>query len=77
MIDWIKYDKHDRSIESHVPHLVTDGLNTRIAFRANSPDGYVWFREQPRSPIAEILGLNVTHYAHINLPGEDKADVTT
>lgn len=74
MIQWIKYDRHDRSIQSHVPHLVTDGTNTRIAFRAASPDGYMWFKEQPRSPIDEKIGLEVTHWSPINLPGEDKAD---
>lgn len=71
MINWIPYDRHDKSIPSHVPHLVTDGETVRISWRAHSMNGYVWFREMPRSPIDERLSFIVTHWAPINLPGEE------
>ncbi|MNC08782.1 hypothetical protein D3C75_563840 [compost metagenome] len=67
MIPWIKYDKYSREIESHVPHLVTDGKRIELACHAKliGKDGYGWHIDAGR-----IFG--VTHYAHINLPiGED------
>lgn len=72
MIDWQKYDPTDRSIESHVPHLVTDGINVRVGFHASTPNGYKWFRENPKSPIDELLRMPVTHFAPINLPREEE-----
>ncbi|GIP55937.1 hypothetical protein [Paenibacillus vini] len=67
MIPWQKYDPTDRSIESHVPHLVTDGKQALIAVHAKrlDGDGYGWRRQGGYS------FNGVTHWAPINLPGEE------
>lgn len=64
MIEWIKYDRNSREIESHVNHLITDGRNVWIAEHAKyvNGDGYGWHEDR------EPLNLPVTHWAKINLP---------
>jgi hypothetical protein len=66
MIEWIKYDRNSREIESHKNHLITDGLNIWVAQHAKyvSRDGYGWHEGKER------LSLPVTHWAKINLPPE-------
>jgi len=68
MIEWIKYDKYSRNIESHVEHLVTDGNRVLIAIHAKmlDADGYGWFISGGYS------FKQVTHWAKINLPGKRK-----
>lgn len=68
MIEWIKYDRNSREIESHVNYLITDGLNIWLAQHAKliNNSGYGWHGDDRCA-----LNLPVTHYAHINLPGED------
>lgn len=67
MIEWIKYDLTDRRIESHVPHLVTDGKQAVIAVHIKrlDVDGYGLHRQGGYS----VNG--VTHWSPINLPGEE------
>ncbi|MBY0205279.1 hypothetical protein [Paenibacillus cucumis (ex Kampfer et al. 2016)] len=67
MIEWRKYDPTDRSIESHVPHLVTDGERVMVAVHAKrlEGDGYSWHRR------GGYLVKDITHWVPINLPGED------
>ncbi|KYG95712.1 hypothetical protein AZE31_18200 [Paenibacillus polymyxa] len=63
--EWIKYDPTDRSIESHVDHLViTSSGGCSVAQHAKSlvSDGYVWYG------IGGYRINNVTHYAAIKLP---------
>lgn len=65
MILWTKYDPKDRSIESHVDHLViTSSGGCSIAQHAKSlvSDGYVW------CGIGGYRINNVTHYSRINTP---------
>lgn len=66
MINWIPYDRNSRAIESHVPHLVTDGKRIGIAFHAKLINtlGYGWHIDGGRLS-------DVTHFALINLPGDD------
>ncbi|OMF00269.1 hypothetical protein BK124_11460 [Paenibacillus amylolyticus] len=69
-IPWCKYDPTDRSIPSHVPHLITDGSNRWIGFHAkriNTPE-YTWFDDE-----REPMNLPITHWAPINLPREEEA----
>lgn len=70
MINWIPYDPHSRSIESHRPHLVTDGKQAVIAVHAKrlDGDGYGWHRQGGYS----VNG--VTHWSPINLPGEETTE---
>lgn len=67
MIEWTKYDSTSREIESHVNHLITDGLNIWVAQHAKClyRDGYGWHEGR------ELLHLPITHWAKINLPKED------
>lgn len=70
MIPWRKYDPTDRSIESHVQHLITDGRTTWTAYhvkRIGSSD-YRWYDDDN-----ELMYVPVTHWSPINLPGEDEA----
>ena len=71
MIEWIEYDPTDRSIESHVNHLITNGKAVQVAQHAKivGRAGYAWFVGQQR------LAEQVTHWAKINLPGEVSRDV--
>ena len=64
MIEWIKYDRSSREIESHKDHLITDGLNIWFGQHAKylNSIGYGWHND--RTP----LYLPVTHWAKINLP---------
>lgn len=68
MINWIKYDRTDRSIVSHVDHLITDGLNIWIAQHAKliNGNGYGW-HDEDRDP----MNVPVSHWSPINLPGEE------
>lgn len=63
MIEWRKYERNDRSIPSHVDHIVTNGHRTLIAQHASVPGAgkYSWM-------INESLISWVTHWAPINLP---------
>ncbi|CAJ1315943.1 hypothetical protein [Paenibacillus nuruki] len=63
-IPWIKYDSTDRSIESHVNHIVSDGNTTLIAQHAVFNGKYYWH-------INESLISWVKYYAVINLPVEE------
>ncbi|GIP10418.1 hypothetical protein J1TS5_25880 [Paenibacillus macerans] len=73
MISWQKYNKYDRGIKSHIKMLVTDGEDTYFAYHAKRIFGegytwYTWFNADPYSGDGAELGINVTHYAEINLP---------
>lgn len=73
MIEWRKYDKNDRNIEIYVPHLVTDGREIMMAAHVyrGSGNGYDWhlyFEEEGTGWVSLV-----THYAPINLPGEEEA----
>lgn len=63
MIEWIEYDKNSREIESHVDHLVTNGIIVVAAQHVHlgSGYGYGW---KCHSIVLEW----VTHWAKINLP---------
>ncbi|TCZ76161.1 hypothetical protein E0485_15090 [Paenibacillus albiflavus] len=65
MIEWIKYDRHSREIESHVNHLVTNGQVVLIAQHMHLGPNlcYGWKCNE------SLLGW-VTHWAKINLPVE-------
>jgi len=65
-IPWKKYDPTNRSIESHVDHIVTNGHRVLIAQHASVPGTrrYSWM-------INNALIDWVTHYAPINLPVEE------
>lgn len=64
MIEWKKYDKYDRGIESHVTRLITDGRTVWTGFHASHQSyGYTWFGDD-----REPLLLPITHWAIINLP---------
>lgn len=67
MIPWRKYDPTDRSIPSHVPHLITDGSNTWIGYHAKvvNRSEYRWYDDN------DPMCLPITHWAPINLPGEE------
>ncbi|MEI2284999.1 hypothetical protein [Paenibacillus polysaccharolyticus] len=70
MIEWRKYDPTDRSIASHVKHLVyTMGGDTVLAIHAKKlrDGGYEWNRA------GGYTVRYVTHWAPINLPGEEEA----
>jgi hypothetical protein len=43
-IEWIKYDRNSRSIESHVNHVISDGRSVRVAQHAKNlkSEGYGW-----------------------------------
>ncbi len=73
MIEWRKYDPTDRSIESHVPHLVTNGTEIIRAFHANNlGHGYAWYKCQRDTGYDQLIDMPVvTHWAPINLPGEE------
>ncbi|OME55139.1 hypothetical protein BSK61_13815 [Paenibacillus odorifer] len=69
MMEWVKYDRHDRSIVSHTDTLVTDSrrvvLVARHAAKAHPDGGYGWH-------INDTPLTWVTHWAKIVLPeGED------
>lgn len=68
-IPWRKYEPTDRSIESHVKHLVTNGNSPMLAIHAKKlqGEGYEWSRA------GGYTVRNVTHWAPINLPGEEEA----
>lgn len=68
-IPWKDYDPTDRSIVSHVDHLVTNGHRTLIAQHASIPgtSKYSWM-------INNVLIAWVTHYAEINLPDDKEAE---
>ncbi|MCM3208508.1 hypothetical protein [Paenibacillus illinoisensis] len=74
MIEWRKYRKNDRSIKSHVPHLITNGIGTEIAFHASNPNlGYTWYKWTSDTGYDRLVDMPVvTHYAPINLPGEEE-----
>lgn len=63
-IRWIKYDHSDRSIESHVNHIVSDGNTTLIAQHAVFNGKYSWH-------INESHIDWVKYYSVINLPEEE------
>ena len=69
MIEWIEYDRDSRAIESHVNHLITDGLHVWIAQHAKfvNYDGYGWHED--RKPLN--FKVPVTHWAKLNLPWEE------
>lgn len=68
MIEWIEYDSTSRDIESHVAHLVTDGMNVWTALHAKLliDSGYGWTHLDTR-----LMYRPVTHWAKINLPWEE------
>lgn len=67
MIKWIKYDPANPPEVGTESMLVldSDGDPWTAWHVAND-----WRNDVTGDPISEV-----THYAHINLPGEDKADV--
>jgi len=67
MIPWQKYDPTDRSIKSHVTHLVVAEGKICLAQHARSLEGkgYEW------SAQGGYKVSGVTHWALINLPGEE------
>lgn len=69
-IPWRKYDPTDRSIPSHVPHLITDGSNTWIGYHGKvvNRSEYRWYDDE-----REPMNLPITHWSPINLPGEEEA----
>ncbi|MGC6586556.1 hypothetical protein ACPV3A_16510 [Paenibacillus sp. Dod16] len=71
MINWIEYDPHSRDIESHVPHLVSNGERFMVAEHQKSldGDGYEW-----RHANAGYKVSGVTHWSPINLPGEETTE---
>ncbi|CAM4274717.1 hypothetical protein [Paenibacillus xylanexedens] len=75
MIDWREFDKNDRSINSHIDHLVTDGQTIDVGFFAHSPTGYRWFKRTVSVPWGEAMMMNVTHFAPFTFPNvkEDEA----
>ncbi|WP_339197824.1 hypothetical protein MKY95_07510 [Paenibacillus sp. FSL P4-0176] len=75
MIEWRKYQKNDRSIQSHVPHLITNGIGVVMAFHASNPKhGYTWYKCTSDTGYDQLVDMPVvTHYAVINLPGEEEA----
>ncbi|WP_438498713.1 hypothetical protein, partial [Paenibacillus sp. IHBB 3054] len=74
VMEWILYDRHDKSIESHIDTLVTDGrrvvLGARHAAQAHPDGGYGWH-------INDTPLTWVTHWARIQLPKIDIADNTS
>lgn len=66
-IPWQKYDPTDRSIESHVTHLITDGEDVWLAQHAYSHEykRYEWYIE------GGYKKKGVSQWAPINLPGEE------
>lgn len=68
MIEWRKYDPTDRSIPSHVPHLVSNGERFMVAMHQKSleSDGYEWAHSNAGYRVG-----GVTHWAPIHLPGEN------
>jgi hypothetical protein len=71
MISWIKYDRTDRNIVSHVTCLITDGENVRLAQHAKLLDGegYGWYLNN-----GGYRANGVTHWSPINLPGEETTE---
>ncbi|WP_339194627.1 hypothetical protein MKY95_23260 [Paenibacillus sp. FSL P4-0176] len=71
MIPWRKYEETDRSIPSHVPHLVYDKhRGATIAERSKSffpGKHYDWIG------VGSNLLKDVTHWSPINKPGEEEA----
>ena len=65
-MEWKMYNKNDRTIESHVRHLVTDGKRIEIAEHARriGEAGYTWF------VLGGHLAMDVTHWMAIELPKE-------
>ncbi|GIO63560.1 hypothetical protein J43TS9_51340 [Paenibacillus cineris] len=70
MINWKKYDPYSRSIESHVPHLVTNGKQFMVAVhqRIIGGSGYEWVHANTGYRIN-----NVTYWSPVKLPAGDKA----
>lgn len=66
MIPWIKYDPENPP-QDGIEYLVTDGHRAGVAYLYNF-EIINWF-------IPDALPIDksedVTHYAHINLPGEE------
>lgn len=74
MIEWRKYKETENLIERYTPYLITDGREIMMAELANqgSGKGYGWrlcFEGEGTPGWISI----VTHYAVINLPGEEEA----
>lgn len=65
MIERRKYEPTDRSIPSHVPHLITDGSNTWIGYHGKvvNRSEYRWYDDENDS-----MCLPISHWAPINLP---------
>jgi hypothetical protein len=69
MIPWRKYDPTDRSIPSHVPHLVNDKhQGVTIAVHAKS---FIEGRHYEWGDSEGELVKDVTHWAFINPPKEE------
>jgi hypothetical protein len=68
-MEWKKYDPNDRSIESHVEHLVvTSNGFYHVGQRAHSlmDGGYVWYG------VGGYTIKNVTHWMVIKPPEGDR-----
>jgi hypothetical protein len=64
MINWIKYDPENPPIRGD--YVITDGVYVSLA---------AWLEGTFHEYVGiDLIDSIVTHYAHINLPGEDKAD---
>jgi hypothetical protein len=71
MIEWIEYEgKQPDGYDSANTHLVTNGKRVIEAYIDYDPiNGTQWW-----SCDTDDRLIGITHYAFINLPGEDKAD---
>ncbi|WP_339259554.1 hypothetical protein MKZ12_07180 [Paenibacillus sp. FSL R5-0713] len=68
MIEWRKYDKgNDQMIIADEEYLVTDGKRINFFKYTRFGEGYEW-TDSVGFPIN-----GVTHWAPINLPGEEEA----
>ncbi|HIW31280.1 MAG TPA: hypothetical protein IAA29_00685 [Candidatus Paenibacillus intestinavium] len=70
MPDWIEYQENDRSIESHVKHLITADGDVWLGQRYRTNYGsrhYAW-HVLIRDEWQEINGI--THWSPITLPRE-------
>lgn len=70
MIEWIKYETANPP-EHWNNFIITNGKKVNVAFLDTcNKYGLQW-----RDADTNAMHTGITHYAHINLPGEDKADV--
>lgn len=65
-IPWRKYDPENPPAED-VKYLVSDGYDTAFGYFSNYDTVHTWYPDDCSS----FCGDDVTHYAPINLPGEE------